>query len=232
MQKTEKMILIVEDELLIAENIAEFLSQAGYSNVAIAVSVDEAVKAIELHQPDIVFTDIAMGTVKNGIDLGHLLNTHYKIPFIYITSHSSSQIVLQAKHTFPSTYLTKPFKKEDIIVALELTLFEQETKLNSEEESITFKDGHGSVKILKEDIVWLEADKNYTEIMLFNKKRHVVRTALSDIHSQLPSTEFIRIHKSFVVNWKFIRGVKNSYVITELRQLPIGRSFRDSLTDF
>ncbi len=123
-----KCFLIVEDELLIAEHISGILTKAGYVNNTIAISVDEAIESIEKHRPDMVLTDIALGNQRTGIDLGQLLFEQYKISFIYITSHSSPEILTKAKHTHPNAFLVKPFKKEDLLVAIELALFNSELK--------------------------------------------------------------------------------------------------------
>ena len=113
-------ILIVEDELLIAEMIRELLENAGYKNIRTVVSVEEAVEEIENRKPGLVLSDIELGKSRNGIDLGTLLHFTYFIPFIFITSHKSADIINRAKYTHPNAYIVKPFKSEDLLIAIEL----------------------------------------------------------------------------------------------------------------
>ncbi|MDQ3191702.1 MAG: response regulator [Bacteroidota bacterium] len=223
-------ILIVEDELLIGENISDILFNEGYVNVQIACSVDEAILFIEKQKPDLVFSDIALGSGKSGIELGKLLNEKYHIPFIYITSHFSSQIVQQAKQTSPKAYLTKPFKKQDLLIALELGLFKQQTNtINDTKDVLIVKDGHDRIRIPLDEIIWIKAEKNYTEIHQVSSKVIVVRELFTEILARLPEYNFARVHKSFGVNLKFITEVKSTKILLKTVEIPIGRIYSTSL---
>jgi len=224
--------LIVEDEFLIAENTAEILERAGYKHIRTASTVDEAIAEIEREAPTMVLTDIALGQAKSGIDLGALLHEKYRIPFIYITSHSSPEILGQAKHTRPNAYIIKPFKNEDLLVAIELALFNTDTggDTGNESEDLLVKEGRAMVRLPHESIMWMEADGNYTTIHVNNQKRRVVRTPISELQEQLPDRQFIRIHKSFLVNYNYVNQVRSgSLMINAAMELPIGRTYQDSV---
>ena len=225
--------LIVEDELLIAETISDFLKKEGAQNITIVESVEEALSHIETNHTDLVLTDIALGNEQTGIDLGNLLYTKYHIPFIYITSHADKAMINKVKHTRPNGYIVKPFKKDDLLVAIELALYNAaNTPLKSNENNeLIVKDGRALVKLFHDNIVWLEADGNYTTIHLINNKRHVIRTTLTEMEEQLPSDYFIRIHKSYVVNKKHITEVRANNVIIDQKELAIGRTFQQNLVN-
>jgi two-component system response regulator LytT len=219
--------LIVEDELLIAEMISKILENEGCVNIRIVSSVADAIKEIELNAPGMILTDINLGDKKTGIHLGELLHTTYHIPFIYISSHSSSEIIGKAKLTRPNAYIIKPFKKEDLLVAIELALFNTSEKSASEEvPELIVKEGRAMVRIDCRNITWLEADGNYTTINLTDNKRRVVRTSLSDLAEQLPTSGYLRIHKSFVINKKQVSEIKTYSIMIEGNELPIGRSYK------
>jgi DNA-binding LytR/AlgR family response regulator len=228
----EHCILIVEDELLIADHISRILNAAGFTKNHIAINVEEAIESIQTQRPDIVLTDIMLGTTKTGIDLGNLLHTHYKIPFVYITSHSSSDMLSKAKHTRPNAYLVKPFKKEDLIVAIELALFSSElnTKAN-EDASLIIKDGHAMAQIPYADILWMEAEGNYTLLFTSNHKKRLVRTVITELHQQLPAQDFIRIHRSYVVNKNHVTEYKSSMIHIKDSKLPVGRTYKELLDE-
>ena len=222
--------LIVEDEFLIAENTAEILERAGYTNIRMASTVDEAIAEIEKEAPTMVLTDIALGQAKSGIDLGALLHTQYKIPFIYITSHSSPEILGKAKHTRPNAYIIKPFKNEDLIVAIELALFNSDTGAeSSESDELLVKEGRAMVRLPHTSIMWMEADGNYTTIHVNNQKRRVVRTPISELQEQLPERSFLRIHKSFLVNYSFVNEVRAGSLFIGDTGLPIGRTYQEAV---
>jgi DNA-binding LytR/AlgR family response regulator len=225
--------LIVEDELLIAETISDFLKAEGCFEIVIVESVNEAIEQLNSSKIDFVLTDIALGDEKSGIDLGSLLHTRYKLPFIYITSHADKAMIDKAKHTHPSAYILKPFKKEDLLIAIELCLFSATRNIQkqSDEEELIIKDGRAMVRLYHSNILWLEADGNYTSIHLTGNERRVVRTTLSDLEEQLSSPNFVRIHKSFVVNKKHVTEIKSTSLIINDQELTVGRTYQANLSE-
>jgi DNA-binding LytR/AlgR family response regulator len=231
-QNKEYSILIVEDELLIADHISRILNTAGFRNNRIVINVDEAIEAIQTQKPDIVLTDILLSGAKTGIDLGILLHTHYKMPFVYITSHSGSDMLSKAKHTHPNAYLVKPFKKEDLIVAIELALFNSELSTKSAEDAhLIIKDGHAMAQIPYADILWMEAEGNYTQLFTSNNKRRLVRTVITELHQQLPAHDFLRIHRSYVINKNYVTEYKSSLIHIKETKLPVGRTYKELLDE-
>lgn len=226
--------LIVEDEFIIAETISEILSHAGFSKIRMVSSVEEAIKEIECRKPDMVLTDINLGKEKSGIDLGDLLHTTYHIPFIYITSHSSPEILGKAKHTRPNAYIIKPFKNEDLLVAIELALFNMVNTISDHVivNELLVKEGRAMIRIDCNDITWLEADGNYTKINLIDSKRRVVRMSLSELQEQLPTQQFIRIHKSHIVNKKQLTEIRSNSIMIQSHELPVGRVYQQSVEEF
>lgn len=225
--------LIVEDEFLIAETISEILSNAGFLQVRIVSSLEEAITEIDTRRPDMVLTDINLGKEKSGIDLGELLYKKYHIPFIYITSHSSPEILGKAKHTRPNAYIVKPFKNEDLIVAIELALFNstKEGDNSGDFSELIVKEGRAIVRLNSNDIKWMETEGNYTTINLVDAKRRVVRIPISELQQQLSAQQFVRIHKSYLVNIKYVTEVRANSIFIKEQELPIGRAFQASVAD-
>jgi DNA-binding LytR/AlgR family response regulator len=138
----------------------------------------------------------------------------------------------KAKHTRPNAYLVKPFKKEDLIVAIELALFSSElnTKAN-EDASLIIKDGHAMAQIPYADILWMEAEGNYTLLFTSNHKKRLVRTVITELHQQLPAQDFIRIHRSYVVNKNHVTEYKSSMIHIKDSKLPVGRTYKELLDE-
>ncbi len=226
-------ILIVEDELIIAEHISLLLKKEGYNTPRIAQSYTEAIELIQEKTPSIVLTDISLGEEKTGVDLGQLLNTTYRIPFIYITSLHSPEMVKRASLTRPNAYLVKPFKKEDLMVSIELALALQTQPQveNTDETCLVVKDSNATVRIPIKNIVLLKAEENYTAIYTNSQRPRFVRQFLSDLQNQLPAQQFLRIHRSYIVNKKYIAEIHSNYIVIDSFQLPVSRSYRHLLND-
>lgn len=107
-------ILIVEDEVAIAEDLADIVSMHGYKVVGIAHSYNTAVDMLLTRQPDLVLLDISLNGIGTGIDVAHAINKRHHIPFVFITSYSDDATLESALDTKPNGYIVKPYKEEDI----------------------------------------------------------------------------------------------------------------------
>ena len=103
-------IVIVEDELIIAEDVSNMLTRKGYEVMGIAMDYDEAIAILKVNKPDLILLDINLNSKKDGIDLANTINEFYGIPFIFTTSYSDSATLERAKKSNPINYLVKPFK--------------------------------------------------------------------------------------------------------------------------
>ena len=225
----DELILIVEDELLIAEHISRVLASTGYASTCCVTNVEDAIAFIERDKPQLVLTDIMLLGNQTGIDLGNLLHQKYRIPFIYITSHTGSDMISKVKFTHPNAYLVKPFKREDLLVAIELALFNSSTEARDGSQNLMVKDGRATAQIPYDEILWLEAEGNYTLLNTETQKKRLLRFMITDLHQQLPENDFIRIHRSFVVNRTKITEFASAYVVIKNVKLPVGRTYRETL---
>lgn len=116
-------ILIVEDEPLIAEDIQGYLEESGFTVSGIANSGSAALQLLENHRPDALLLDINLGSSPDGIELATIVREKYKLPFVFLTSHSDKGTLERAKKTFPAGYLLKPFDGYDLMTSLEVALY-------------------------------------------------------------------------------------------------------------
>jgi DNA-binding NarL/FixJ family response regulator len=115
-------ILIVEDEPLIAENIAMYLDNHDFTVSGIAYDDEEALQELKSNPPDAALLDVNLESVKDGIDIAEYINENNRIPFIFLTSYSDKTIVERAKRTNPSGYIVKPFNEQTLYTTLEIAL--------------------------------------------------------------------------------------------------------------
>ena len=220
--------LIVEDELIIAENLKEILKDSGFRNIRIAQNYSQALEFIVQFKPDVVITDIMLSNEASGLDLGLKLNRDFKIPFIYISSNVSEEIVNVAKSTLPAAYLSKPFKKEDLLIAIELLTYQSEQFLRNDFD-LVIKEGQFNRSIPYSEIVFFKSDKNYTSINCSSGKPIVCRESLASLLQRLNNIRFIRVHKSYVVNVQHIQKIRNRIIIVGEQEIPLGRTYRDNI---
>ncbi|SHL09566.1 DNA-binding transcriptional response regulator, NtrC family, contains REC, AAA-type ATPase, and a Fis-type DNA-binding domains [Chitinophaga jiangningensis] len=118
-----RKILIVEDVFIEANNLEMILEKAGYYVTGIARSVAAARKEIERERPDFVLVDIFLQGPQTGIDLAWELKK-LEIPFLYLSANSNRDTLEQAKKTGPFGFLVKPYRERDVLVMLEIAVYQ------------------------------------------------------------------------------------------------------------
>ncbi len=115
-------VLIVEDELVVAENIARNLSKQGYIAIDIVDTGEEAIAIARSSRPDIILMDIMLQGEIDGIDAAAIIRQELKLPVVYMTAYTDDATLERAKQTEPYGYLVKPFKPYDLKTTIEIAL--------------------------------------------------------------------------------------------------------------
>jgi DNA-binding NarL/FixJ family response regulator len=115
-------VLIIEDEPLIAEDIAACLKRSDYRVSGIVYSAEDALPELARNPPDIAMIDINLNGGQEGIAIACAINERFYIPFIYLTSYSDRKTLEVAKNTGPSGYIVKPFTEAGLCATLEIAL--------------------------------------------------------------------------------------------------------------
>lgn len=121
-------VLIVEDEPLIAEDIAQGLEKNEFLVSAVVYSKEDAIEQLETNLPDMVLLDINLGGEMSGIDIAEKINAVYNIPFLFVTSYSDKHTIEKAKFTEPSGYIVKPFNEASLYSTLEIAFYNHAQK--------------------------------------------------------------------------------------------------------
>jgi len=231
MSKSSYRILIVEDEILIADMLERYLVQAGHEVVGIAISYEEAIAILEQNPPDFSLLDIRLNGQKSGIDVAHFIRSHEKAhPFIYLTSQTDSTNLNLAKETFPSGYLSKPIQRESLLATLEIVMHRHLAQ-QEDQNSITLHDGTTKYMVSIEDILFLKAEHIYVQVQVGEDKQILQRSTLKDLADRLPGVQFIQTHRSFIVNLKHVSHWDSQNVYVQGQAIPISRSRRKTIFD-
>lgn len=115
-------ILIVEDELLIAHNLARILKRLGYRVVEIVSSGERAIQVAAEKKPDLILMDIVIKGQMNGIEAAQEIQNRYGIPIVYVTAYADDATVQRAKLTSAYGFIVKPFRREQLHGAIQVAL--------------------------------------------------------------------------------------------------------------
>lgn len=235
-------IAVVEDEMIIGAKISMQLTTLGYEVTGILSRGEEVLQHVEESKPDIVLLDIHLKGKLDGIETGTLLKQRFDIPIIYLTANSDEATFNRAKATKPYAFISKPFKQLDLQRAIELTisrLAEPEgytaTEQNSDNEQpyilgdrIFVRHKDKMVKIMLVDILYIEADRNYSRI--FTKaKEFLLSITLKSIEEKLTEQVFQRVHRSYIVNLSQIEEVSEDHLNVSGVGIPLSSAYKESL---
>lgn len=242
--------------MIIGAKISLHLTTLGYEVTAILPRGEEAIRHVEDNAPDIILMDINLKGQLDGIETATAIQKFAEIPIIYLTANTDDGTFNRAKPTRPYAFISKPFKQLDVQRAVELTISrmaENQTgkidaietpetavpttsTVNSDDANAPFimsdrifvKHKEKMVKVFIEDILFLEADRNYSKISTKNKE-YLLGTTLKIMEDKLPKPQFIRVHRSFLVNLKQIDEVSENHVIINQKAIPLSISMREDL---
>ncbi len=136
MQPTQ--ILIVENEIVVAEDLSNRLKNLGYVVLSLAVTGEEAVQKSAQLQPDLILMDIMLDEGMDGIDAAGEIHSQDNTPIIYVTAFADKKTLQRARITEPHGYIIKPFNTKDLQSNIEMTLYkhEMERKLQENQEKL------------------------------------------------------------------------------------------------
>lgn len=216
-------ILIVEDEPLIAKDLSFMLEDLDYKIAGIAYNGEDALEIVRLNSVDLAILDISIEGKMNGIELASKLGD---IPFIYLTSHASKEIVERAKKTEPLAYLVKPIDEHDLLSTIDIAFYNfQKSKIINRSKELFIKSGSTYVKVGVNDILYVEANDNYCFIHC-KQKKFLISQTLKVIEQRLSEYNFLRIHRSFLINYEHIEKFSEVHVTINGVELPISRKHK------
>ena len=229
-----KKVVIIDDEPLARSIVKEMLSAHNEFKILEECSNGfEGVKAIEKHDPDLIFLDVQMPKI-NGFEMLELLEN--KPSVIFTTAFD--EYALKAFEVSALDYLLKPFDKSRFDQAIDKYKSQnKETNLSIQElpqlsdslNRVVIKDGNDIKIIPIDDINYLEAYDDYVKIHT-NEKVYLKHSTMSFYEKSLDPKTFTRIHRSYIINVKKLTRIepfeKNSYraILTDGSSLSISRS--------
>ena len=204
----------------------------------------EAIELVNLSKPELLFLDIRMPDM-DGFDVVHALsaNANGLLPQI-ITAYD--KYAVQAFDIYAIDYLLKPFTPERLMEAVQRVrerLASKKTDTiepNAEQNGaayttrMVFKSRGRILFLPVEDIRWIEAEENYVRVCAGGES-HLLREAIGHMETRLDPQTFLRVHRSFIVNLRYVKEVKSepdgdaTVVMVTGEKIAMSRSYRSRI---
>ena len=228
--------IAIDDEPLALELLEDNIRQVPYLNlVGKSSNAINAMQLLKETNVDLVFLDIQMPGL-TGLQLIKSLSV--KPMFILVTAYE--KFALEGFNLDVVDYLVKPVSLDRFIKACnkaqelhELKTGNKPVETKSEEDYFFINVDYSLVKILFKNIIWIEGLKDYIKIFLKDSSKPLVtRLSMKALEDELPTSLFIRIHKSYIISKNFITSVKKSSVFLDNKtELPVGENYKERIEE-
>lgn len=229
--------IIVEDQPLAQEKLVGYIEKIDYiDNIGVFDNCFEALNFIKNKEVDLIFLDIQMDDF-NGIQF---LESLVKKPFVILTTAYDSY-ALKGYELDVSDYLLKPISFSRFLKSVEKiyskfvvqepvkekVIYTQAT----ERDFIFVRSDYKMKKIYLKDILYVEGMKDYLSIYT-TEKRIFTLMSFKQIENILPESQFLRIHKSYIISIDHLESYDKSTVTVATKHIPIGETYKQQFYKF
>ncbi len=217
--------IAIDDEPLALEILQSFCDQT--ENIQLEktfTKTEDAFKYLKKFPVDLLFLDINMPSV-TGIDF--YKNLPHKAMVIFTTAHS--EYAVEGFNVNATDYILKPFTFARFEQAVKKAVSQYNLQNQSTDQQYLFiRADYSLIKVLFTDILFIEGLDDYLKIHIQNQKTVVARMTLKAILEKLPSNEFVRVHRSFIVPISKIEKVRNKIIHIKEEEIPISASYESA----
>tara|TARA_R110000765_G_scaffold51854_1_gene104577 strand:+ start:1061 stop:1735 length:675 start_codon:yes stop_codon:yes gene_type:complete len=215
--------IVVDDEELARALLITYIQKLDYLNlVGEAENPLEALQLMKEHEVDVLFLDIQMPEIK-GTDFAKMVDSNTKI--IFTTAYS--QYALEGYELNAVDYLLKPITFERFVTAVNKV---KPSKIIEKTDTITIKSGYDLHKVKYEDILYIVSDSEYVTFHLGDKKI-ISNQRLKALEQELPSSMFMRVHRSYIINKNNVTGLKGRDLLLSDVIIPVSDSYYDQVKE-
>ena len=214
--------LIVDDDRSSAKLIENYVSKTNFLHLSgICGDAMEAMRFLKKQPVDLIFLDIEMPKM-SGLDLAQSVSKLTQIVFM----SAQASYAVKAFEIDVTDYIHKPVSYQRFLDSVQRAKKHYDARENGEEKDFIFvKTDRHLLKIKYNDIRWIEAMSDY--VMIYTSTgRHIVLSSLKAIEEKLPVKQFVRSHRSFIVNLDKITAIDDSSVIIDEKSVPLGKTFK------
>jgi DNA-binding LytR/AlgR family response regulator len=221
--------IAVDDEPLALELIESYCNKIDFLRFEKSFTgTTSALQYMKKNPVDLLFLDVNMPSM-SGIDFFHSLD--HKPLLIFTTSYS--EYALKSYELGAVDYLLKPFSFERFKKAVERAndtfnlVFN--ARVGEKEKFLMLKADSGLIKVMLNDILFIEGLDNYLKIHLKDQSPIVIRLTMKTLMEMLNESEFLRVHRSYIVSISHIESIRQKMITIAGEEIPVGRNYEDRL---
>lgn len=218
-------VLILEKNLILANQLMYFLELLGYLVISKATSIKKALLAINKEKPDFVLTHIANTKNENWNNFNDALVSVEGLHLIILIPSLEPRFILNEPDKPSKSYMVFP----------EVGYFDRASReisslINHQQGSneIWVKKGTRHERVKIEDILWIEAREAYCEIMVEGDIPYLLSCKLKTVHEILAHPKIMRVHRSFSVNLDKIDAFEGNTLFIKEKAIPIGKTYKEA----
>ncbi|MEM9887475.1 MAG: response regulator [Bacteroidota bacterium] len=231
-------VLIVEDQMIIATDLAMHLESIGFRVAAIVTSGEHAIATIEAQEVDIAIMDVRLEGALSGIETVKAIQQIKEVAVVFVTANSDDATFNEAKETHPFAFISKPFNKKEITRTLTLLrerlLREPTTSIGfptnentTLEDRIFLKTQEKMVRLFLNEIYYIQAERAYCNIYTKSKK-HTLAMSMKELMKQIEVPHLQRIHRSHIVNIQHVNAISDREVEVNGEKLAISKTYQEA----
>ncbi len=226
-------VLIVEDELITANDIKETIEKDGFEVCDIIRTGEKAIIVARELKPDLIIMDIQLAGEITGLEAAREILRIKKVPVLFLTANDDAATLEEIKKMSPAGFLTKPLRISDFStnIAIAISNYHQNIPVrtkNSNSKAVYIPQKNGHQKLDNKDIFYIEASGSYVSIFT-DEKPIMLSTNLGNLQKQLSDKSFVRISRKHIINIEHIERIENNVVVVKKSVLPVGESYRNEL---
>ncbi|MET1056319.1 MAG: response regulator transcription factor [Pedobacter sp.] len=224
--------IAIDDEPIALDIVKSHASKVPFIRLeAVFTNAFEAIAYLQKNQIDLIFLDIKMPDI-SGIDF---LSSLHNPPLVIFTTAYAEHAV-KGFELNALDYLLKPFSLSRFLKACnkaeELYSLRQKSGTAPPAAYLFIKDGYEQVKVIIDDILYIEAAGNYTLVHLNNKSTLSTRMPIGDMQMVLPALRFVRTHRAFIVAKNAVTKFDRTQIWIADKIIPVGATYAQCLHEF
>ena len=236
MEVIELTCMIVDDEPMALNLVESYVEKTPFLKLKKKCSsAIEALQFIKTETVDVLFLDIQMPDL-SGLEFSKMLPKHTRVVF----TTAFDEYALEGFKVEALDYLLKPFDYAEFLSAANKALEwftlvkgNNQTSVSDKKEFLFVKSEYKQVRIKLSDVLYFEGLKDYIKIWLKdNPKAILTLMSLKSLEEELPQTEFMRVHRSFIVSLKNIEVIERSQIIINKQRITVSEQYKPKFLEY
>lgn len=226
--------IAIDDEPLALKQMESYIERTGF--LELSASFNNAISALNYlneNDIDLMFVDINMPDM-TGMEMVKSLE---EVPMLIFTT-AYSEYAIEGFKVNALDYLLKPISYADFLQSAKkaekrmMELKEVSTKLSPDEDFLFIKSDYKVHRINLQDILYIEGMREYVKIHLENRKALMPLISIKKLESKLPSSSFMRVHRSYIVNLKKVATVEKNRIYFSDKPIPVSDQYKEQFQKY